>query len=496
MRKMTRNGIPLAPSIFVLIAVLMLSGCMFGPNYQRPAVETPKTWRFEDREAKELANTAWWEQFQDPVLNEMIQVALKENKDLMIAAARVEEFMGRYGFTRSALFPQVGANATAGREQFSQVDGNTPLADTVNTSQNFYQGSLNAGWELDIWGRIRRLTEAARADLLSTEEGRRAVIMTLVSSVAGAYVNLRDLDKQLEISKRTAASRGETYKLFQLRFSGGIISEIQLVQIKSEYEAALATIPQIEKFIAQQENALSILLGRDPGPIQRGRTIDMLVLPAVPAGLPSDLLERRPDIRQAEQNLIAANAQIGAAKALYYPTISLTGLFGTSSADLSDLFTGRSKIWSYAVPVSLPIFTAGNIEGRVRASEAVQKQTLVRYQQTIQNSFREVDDALVDQNRTRAQLEAQLRQIDALRTYVRLARLRWDEGYASYLEVLDAERSLFNAELSYTQTQGLLFQALVNLYKAMGGGWVAKADSMTGYLPVAEDWEPPLTSWW
>lgn len=496
MRKITRKGIPPAPSILALIAALMLSGCMFGPNYRRPVVEAPKTFRFEDREAKDLANTAWWEQFQDPVLNELIQIALRENKDLLIAAARVEEFMGRYGVSRSALFPQVSADAAAGRERFSRVNGGVPIPETVNTSRDFYQAALSATWELDIWGRIRRLSESARADLLSTEEGRRAVVLTLVSSVANAYVNLRDLDKGLEIAKQTTASRGETYKLYQLRFQGGIISEIQLAQIKSEYEVALATIPQFEKAIAQQENALSILLGRDPGPITRGRTIDTLVLPAVPAGLPSDLLERRPDIRQAEQNLIAANAQIGAAKALYFPTISLTGFFGTSSAELSDLFTGKSKIWSYAVPISLPIFTAGNIEGKVRASEAVQKQTLILYQQAIQNSFREVEDALVDQNRTRVQLEAQLRQIEALRTYARLARLRWDEGYTSYLEVLDAERSLFNAELSYTQSQGTLFQALVNLYKAMGGGWVTKADSMTGYAPVPADWEPPLTMWW
>jgi multidrug efflux system outer membrane protein len=463
--------------VLALIVFFLLTGCMLGPDYKRPTVETPQAWRFDEKEAKDLANTAWWEQFKDPVLNELVIIAIKENKDLMIASARVEEFMGRYGFTRSALFPQVGASGAAGRQRISEVEGPAPLSPGVNPTYDAYQVLLSASWELDIWGRLRRSTEAARADLLSTEEARRAVVLTLVTSVAGAYVNLRDLDKQLEISRQTAKTREDSYKLFQLRFTGGVISELQLSQVKSEYEAALATIPQIEKSIAQQENLISILLGRNPGAIPRGKTIDELVLPSVPAGLPSDLLERRPDILQAEQDLIAANARIGAAKALYFPTISLTGFLGTSSASLSDLFSGPSKIWSYAVPISVPIFTAGAIEGQVRAAEAIQQQALFRYQKAIQNGFREVDDALIDQNRTREQLKAQFRQIEALRAYAKLARLRYENGYTSYVEVLDAERSLFDVELRYTQTQDLLFQSFVNLYKAMGGGWVVEAEN-------------------
>ena len=464
-------------AVLALIAVFILTGCMLGPDYKRPTVETPQAWRFDEKEAKDLVNTAWWEQFNDPVLNELVMIALKENKDLMIASARVEEFMGRYGVTRSALFPQVGASGTAGRERISEVEGPSPLSPLVNPNYDFYQVVLSASWELDIWGKLRRATEAARADLLSTEEARRAVVLTLVTSVASSYVTLRDLDKQLEISKQTANTREQSYKLFQLRFTGGVISELQLSQVKSEYEAALATIPKIEKSIGQQENLISILLGRNPRAIPRGKTIDELVLPSVPSGLPSDLLERRPDIRQAEQNLISANANIGVAKALYFPTISLTGFLGTSSASLSDLFSGPSKIWSYAVPISLPIFTAGAIEGQVRAAEAIQRQALFQYEKAIQNGFREVDDALIDQNKTREQLQAQLRQIDALKTYARLARVRYEEGYTSYVEVLDAERSLFDRELSYAQTQDLLFQAFVNLYKAMGGGWVVEADN-------------------
>jgi multidrug efflux system outer membrane protein len=326
---------------------------------------------------------------------------------------------------------------------------------------------------------LRRADEAARADLLSTEEARQAVILSLVSAVANSYVNLRDLDKQLEVAQRTAKSRKESYDLFKLRYEGGVISELELNQVKSEYEQALATIPNIEKQVAFQENGLSVLIGRNPGPIARGKTVDELVLPAVPSGLPSDLLEKRPDIRQTEQALIAANARIGVAKAQFFPTISLTGLFGWSSTALDNLFTGPAQVWSYAGSLMAPIFTGGFLTGQLKATEAIQQQALFNYQSAIQNAFREVDNSLVDQRRTREQLEAQKRQVDALKEYARIARLRYDNGYTSYIEVLDAERSLFNAELQFAQTQGVLFQALVNLYKALGGGWVVEADKLT-----------------
>jgi len=297
--------------------------------------------------------------------------------------------------------------------------------------------------------------------------------------VANGYISLRDFDKQREIAVRTAKVRENAYKLFKQRFEGGVISELELNQVKSEYEQALATIPQIEKQISFQENALNQLLGRNPGPIARGKSIDELILPVVPAGLPSDLLEKRPDIRQAEQALVAANARIGVARAQYFPSISLTGFFGWSSSDLSDLFTGPAKVWSWSGNITAPIFLGGAIRGQVKAIEAIQQQALFSYQSTIQTAFREVEDALVDQRRTREQLAAQQRQVDSLREYTRFANLRYENGLTSYLEVLDAERSLFSAELSYAQTQGVLFGALVNLYKAMGGGWVVEADKLT-----------------
>ena len=474
---MCRNKTALR-AVVTLLFLFSFSGCAVGPDYRRPAIDAPSAWRLTEPEAKDLADTAWWEQFSDPVLNDLIAIALKENKDLRIAAARVEEYTGRYGTTRSALFPQAGAAGIGQRKGVTEYL-NPPWSPTADNPYSDFQAFLTASWELDIWGRLRRATEAARADLLSTEEGRRGVILTVTAAVATAYADLRDLDKQLEIAEGTAKSRGHSFDIFKLRFGRGLISELELRQAESEYQSALATIPLLQKFIGQQENGLSVLLGRNPGSIPRGRHLDSLVLPAVPAGLPSQLLDRRPDLRQAEQNLVAANARIGAAKALYFPTISLTGSYGVESTDLSKLFTGPAKMWAYAVPVTVPVFTAGAIAGQVRAAEAVRQQNLARYQQVIQQAFREVDDALIDQRKSREQLSIQGQQVDALRSYASLATLRYDNGYTSYLEVLDAERSLFNAELAYTQTQGVLFRALVNLYKSMGGGWVAQADKFT-----------------
>jgi len=466
-------------AIFSVWMVFLLAGCMVGPDYKRPALESATAWRIEEKKAQETANTAWWRQFNDPVMNALIDEALKQNLDLRIATARIDEYVGWYWVERSGLFPQIGGNADAGRSRISE-EGTAPLSPQVKNPADFYQGVFSTSWEIDLWGKLRRATEASRAELLASEEARQAVILSLVSAVANGYISLRDLDKQREIAVRTAKVREDAYKLFKQRFEGGVVSELELNQVKSEYEQALATIPQIEKQVTFQENALSQLLGRNPGPIARGKGMDELILPVVPAGLPSDLLEKRPDIRQAEQVLVAANARIGVARAQYFPTISLTGFFGWASTDLSNLFTGPAQVWSWSGSLTAPIFTGGAIMGQVKAAEAIQQQALLSYQSTIQTAFREVDDALVDQKLTREQLEAQQRQVDSLREYTRLAWLRYENGFTSYLEVLDAERSLFSAELSHAQTQGVLFGALVNLYKAMGGGWVVEADKLTG----------------
>jgi outer membrane protein, multidrug efflux system len=465
-------------SIIIVMTLLLLGGCAIGPDYKRPEITAPPAWVVDTQTAKDTANTLWWEQFNDPVLNDLIATALKENYDLRIATARVEEYYGRYGATRADLFPQVGYGASAGRTQLSEKGAfaGTPGAGSPQTN---LQAQFSASWEIDLWGKIRRATEAARADLMAVEDFRSGVILSLVSSIATAYVDLRSLDRQLEIARQTAKSREESVKLFELRFKGGNISEMELSQVKSEYYVALAAIPDLEKRIRQQENLISILLGRNPGPIARGKVLEDIVLPAVPAGLPSDLLARRPDIRQAEQALIAANARIGVAKAQYFPSISLTGLFGSASTDLGDLFTGPAGQWNFAGALAGPIFTAGKIKGSVKAAQAVQQEALFGYEQAIRNSFREFEDALIDQDRTRVQLDAQAKQVEVLTTYARLARLRYENGYTSYIEVLDAERSLFNSQLSYAQTQDTLLRALVNLYKASGGGWIIEADKQS-----------------
>jgi multidrug efflux system outer membrane protein len=465
-------------TVLMLLLVVALVSCAIGPNYRRPPVETPASWHFGDAQARDVVNTPWWRQFGDPVLDGLVETALKENKDVRIAAARVEEFAGHYAYIRSGQFPQVGAAASYQRTKETTYQ-NPPWPATADNPSDTFQALLTASWEIDIWGKLRRATEAARANLLSTEEGRRGVILTVVTAVAIAYTDLLDLDKQLDVAERTVKSREHTFRLFKLRHQRGFVSELELSQVESEYNSALATVPLLKKLIGQQENALSLLLGRNPGPIPRGKPLDFLTLPAVPAGLPSQLLERRPDIRQAEQDLIAANAQIGVAKAQYFPTISLTGLFGVQSDDLSRLFTGPARTWTYALPVTAPIFTAGGIAGTVKAAEAVQKETLIRYEQVIQQAFREVEDGLIDQAETREELRAQREQVKSLQNYAHLARVRYNNGYTSYIEVLDAERSLFNAELYYAQTQATLFRALVNLYKSMGGGWVAQAEDLT-----------------
>lgn len=460
-----------------LVSLTLLSACAVGPDYDRPEIDSPQAWRFETVGAKEIINYEWWQQFEDPVLDELIAIALQENIDVRIAAARVEEFIGRLRTTKSGLFPQFGYDVQGERQRNSEV-GSVPIPAGVNPIGESYTAVINARWEIDLWGKLRRANEAARSDLFASEEARRTVIMTLVTSVANTYVDLRNFDKQLEISKRTLDSRGEALELFKLRFKGGVISELELYQVRSEYEQAAAAVPVQERRVAQTENALSVLLGRNPGAIPRGKTIDELLLPPVPEALPSTLLGQRPDIRQAEQNLIAANARIGVAKAQYFPTISLTGFLGSASADLSNLFKDPAQTWNFGGSIAGPIFTAGAISGQVQTATALQQQTLLNYQRTIQIAFREVEDALIGHKKFNEQLTAQGRRVDALYKYSRLARLRYDNGYTSYIEVLDSERSLFDAELIHSQNQSDVYTSLVNIYKSMGGGWVIEAENM------------------
>ena len=472
-----RNG-----AMAVLLAV-PLSACMVGPDYKRPEVDVPAAWRLGATEAGEISNIAWWDQFQDPVLSNLVRTALANNKDLEIATANVDQASAQYGIVRSAQFPQISGGATAERQRSSET---TALgAGRGGARFNDYAVNLSASFELDIWGRLRRASESARASLLASQQGRGTVVLTVVTSVASGYIQLRALDRQLEIARFTSQSLGEAARLQRIRFEEGAIPESDYRQAESQYQEAAARVPELERQIAQQENFISVLLGHNPGSIPRGSDIDALLFPAVPDGLPASLLERRPDIRQAEANLIAANADIGVAKAAYFPDISLTGLLGLESAQLSNLFKGPSKTWSFGAGVLQPIFNGGRLRSQVALAEALQQQALYTYEKSIISAFQDVENALVDRTKLGQVREEQAKNVLALFRFRDLAALRYREGATIYLEVANAEQSLFIAQLAYVNTQSQLFQSYANLYKAMGGGWVEDAEKLVGNSAAA-----------
>ncbi len=464
-------------SLLATLLAVCIAGCTVGPDYQRPTVLAPTDWRMDYPKATDVANTKWWEQFADPMLNELVETALRENLDVRIAAARVDQFIGALTSTRSQLFPQIGYGADASRIRTSAV-GQPPLPAGADPYFSLYQGSLSASWQLDLFGRVRRLTEAAQAQVYASEQAQHGVVLTLVTSVATSYIALRALDRQLQIAQSTANNFTATARLFDLRFKAGIVAKTELMQIKSQQQQALAAIPAFEQAIAAQENLISILLGRNPGPIARGKTIDQLVAPRIPADLPSALLQRRPDILQAEQNLVATNANIGATRALYYPNISLTGLLGTVSTVFSSLLTDPASAGLLAAGVTGPIFTFGGIEGQVSSAEAQNRQALLVYQQTILGAFRETNDALTGSQKKIIEVAFQDERVQALREFARLSTLRFDKGVSGYLEVLVAENELFAAELAAVRLLADRYIQLIKVYQAMGGGWVDIAVSI------------------
>ena len=462
----------------ILFTLVLLAGCSIGPDYKRPDIDVPEQWRVMDYPAAaDAANTLWWKQFDDPVLDALVDTALRENLDIQAASARVDQFLGALASTRSQYFPQLGYNAEASRNRASR-NGQIPLPAGADPWYNLYQGALTADWQIDLWGRVRRQSEAAQAQVLASVQGRRGVVLTLAASVASSYISLRGLDRQLEIAQATAKNYSGTVDLFALRRKSGVVSQLELSQAKSQYEAAVAAIPALEVQVAATENLISILLGRNPGPIPRGKTIDQLAAPAVPAGLPSALLERRPDILEAEQALVAANANIGVAKSLYFPTLSLTGLLGAVSTAASEFFSAGARTAAVAAGVSGPLFTFGGIRGQVDTAEAGQRLATVFYRQTILNAFRETNDALYGAQKTREQYEALARRVDALRDYARLSRARFDGGAASYLEVLYAENELFVGELNAVSSNVQRYAQLIAVYQALGGGWLDEADKL------------------
>ena len=462
---------------FVAVIAIAVTGCSLGPNYQRPAVAVPANWRIDNIGATELTNTKWWEQFGDPELNRLIETALRENYDVRIAAARVDQFIGQLVATRSQLFPQLAYSADLSRFRASRVSV-PALPSGVNNHFTLYEASLAASWQIDLFGRVRRLSEAAQAQVYASQQAKRGVVLSLVSAVTSSYVLLRALDRQLEIAQVTAQNYGETKRIFDARFRHGLVSQTEVTQITSQYQQALAAIPGIRRQITAQENLICVLLGRNPGAIPRGRTITDLTMPTIPADLPSTLLERRPDIMQAEQNLIAANANIGATRALYFPTFSLTGALGSASTAFGDFLSGPASTWLIGLGLIGPIFTFGAVEGQVAAAEAQQRQAVDFYKQTIINAFRETNDALTGSQETREQLAQQDKRVLALRENVRLSHARFEKGVTGYLESLIADNDLFAAELASVQLLAELYTQVVNVYQAMGGGWVELADSM------------------
>jgi len=462
---------------FVGITVF-LAGCVVGPNYQRPATPIPQNFRAPDPlpepQAASLADSKWFEIFKDDKLQELIRVALVQNYDLRDAVARVEAARANLGITRSDQFPNLDASGNISTIRVSR-NGETPLPPALVPSQNrtFGGATLNLlSFEVDLWGRLRRATEAARANLLGAEENRKAVITTLISEVAGAYFSLRELDYELEISQRTLATRQESLELIKNRQSGGVATLLDLRQGEQLVYTASETIPSLQQQIEQTENEISLLLGRNPGEIVRGRSLtEQDMPPEVPLGLPSALLERRPDIRVAEQSLIAANAQIGVAKAAYFPEISLTGFLGGQGTQLSSLFSGPSGVWNFTPQVTQPIFTAGRLKSNVHLQEAFRDSALVQYEKTIQTAFSEVSNALIAHQRERESRVQQELLVAALQDRTRLAYVRYRGGVDTLLNALDADRDLFQAELTLSQLRLSELDSVVQLYRALGGGW-------------------------
>jgi multidrug efflux system outer membrane protein len=466
----------------LLIALLLAGGCLVGPDYERPPYPSPEKFRGEGpgipSQAMETSfgELKWFEVFQDAKLQELIRIALVENYDVQKAAQRILQAREQVVIVRSPLFPSLDASGVLEGVRTSER-GFTPTVPRTERLAGLVFGNLS--WEIDFFGRIRRATEAARAELLATEENRRAVIQTLVTDLARAYIELRSLDLQLEISRRTVKTREESLKLVQARFDYGWDSQTPVLMTENLLYGARSVVPELERAIEQKENQISALLGRNPGPIARGKSlVDQKLEVTVPPGLPSALLERRPDIRFAEQLLVAANARIGEAKALLYPNIRLTGSAGWESAALKHLFTGPASFWDIAVPaLAQPIFTGGRLRAGVRSAEAQTQEALLAYKQAVQQSFQEVADALVAVRKLREVRQEAEKQTEALDKQTKLAYERYFGGVTPYLEVLDSDRNLFEAELRLAQARANEKLAVIALYRALGGGWQTGGDT-------------------
>jgi outer membrane protein, multidrug efflux system len=456
-------------AFYTIVLASLVNACAVGPDYSIPDVSIPENFRKAEAEhtLPSLANLAWWEILNDSTLQSLIRTALKNNNDLKEAVASIEEFQARLYAARTDFVPQLegsGRLPALGRSGGFRIDG--------SPSDFSYSVLGNLAWELDVWGRIRRSTEASLADVLAREENRRGVVLELVSGVAQAYFDLLQFDMQLDIARRTLQSWEESVRIAKARLRRGLTSRLDADQFEAERANAAARVAQLERSMTQKENQLSVLLGNNPGEISRGQLLTEQVMPPeVPAGLPSELLQRRPDILQAEQELAAATARIGVAKADRFPKITLTGILGVASPRLSNLFTPEAKFGAAGFDLTGPLFNAEALGFQQEVAEAQTKQALARYEQSVLVAFKEVEDALVAVQTARVQQQSQVEQVNALRSALRLATLRYRGGVTSYIDVLIAKRSLFDAELSLTETHRLHLVSIVQLYKALGGGW-------------------------
>jgi multidrug efflux system outer membrane protein len=455
-----------------LLIYLLLSGCTVGPDYKRPTASVPTQHRgpYPDvpfpSTSPSLGEQKWFDVFQDEQLQSLIRTALQQNYDLRIAATRVLEAQAQLGITRADQYPQLSAGASLGAQRAAKGPVFPPLEQSIG------QLSLAGSWQLDFWGRYRRATESARASLLATEWGQRTVVLSLVANVASAYFQLRALDLQLEISRNTLTARRESLRLITILADHGNTSQLDVRQGEQLVYTASEEIPDLERRVQQQENLISTLLGNNPGPIPRGLTITQQPHPPdIPPGLPSELLERRPDLRQSEQQLVAFNAEIGVARSAYYPQIALTGTGGFQSDALTRLFGGPAGLWSFAGSLTQPIFTAGRIRSNVKFAEARQQEAVLAYQQTIQQAFREVSDALIAYKKNQEFRQQQELLTASAQDAARLSNIRYKGGVTSYLEVLTNETNYFSAQLNLAQAQANELLALVQVYQALGGGW-------------------------
>ena len=449
----------------------MLSGCMtVGPDYQRPDLPLPQAWRTTQPEAMDVVNTEWWKGLGDPALDALIVEAIDSNLDLQLATLRVEQFDARLLISRADGRPQIGYEASANRRRYSQEQP-ALLPRGVNQYQNAFEVGGNLSWELDLWGRVRRAREAASADLMASEDARHAMMLSVVTSVATSYVQLLALDHQLELARQTQENRRDALALVQTKYQGGAASQLDVARAQAALYDVTGVVPELERQVAELENATSLLLGRNPGPVARG-TLLAVKLPPVPAGIPADVLVRRPDVMAAEQNLISANARIGVAKAQYFPRISLTALLGQGSNELDNLLQSSATTGLVGAGLLGPIFSGGRIKGDIREAESVQQQMLVTYQQTVQTALREVEDALVFRAKSGEIATAGEQQLAALRDAVRLSDARYEGGQSSYLDVLDAQQELYEAQDKQVGRDRDTYLALISIYKAMGGGWM------------------------